>query len=433
MEYPDLVRQHEHDPENFETLYQEAVKKKTTIEFASAVHAAYKEAPENLLFAAWYYRLRSAAEPVRQVFWKLAVPLALVCGLLVWFLSDDNFQFVERIPLFMMLWGPIAAVGVLAYLSFSAKKGIRNAVLLAVGIAAFTAYVLLVVPTMKSWSKGPAADLMAIHLPVLVLAAVGTYATGVRSSPDRRFAFVIKLFEVVVTGGLFVVAIAIFWGITLGLFSALGINIPESVMRLIIAGGGGMLPVIVVAIIYNPLAAPEEQDFNQGLSKFLANLLRIMILPTLLVAVLYVFFIPFNFMEPFYNRDVLFIYNGMLFAVIALLIGATPVQTDDLSSRLQVWLRYAILAVAALAVLVSLYALSAIVYRTWMDTLTMNRLTVIGWNVVNIGVLGYLLYRQFSTEEKNWVPALKSAFHAATAAYTIWSAFIVLAIPILYH
>jgi hypothetical protein len=138
-------------------------------------------------------------------------------------------------------------------------------------------------------------------------------------------------------------------------------------------------------------------------------------------------------MEPFYNRDVLFIYNGMLFAVMALLVGATPIRPQELSPRLQFWLRSAILAVAALAALVSLYALAAIIYRTWMDGLTMNRLTVTGWNIINIAILGLLLSRQFGSPETAWGEALKKAYNVAAVAYTVWAAFIVLAVPILYH
>ena len=104
--------------------------------------------------------------------------------------------------------------------------------------------------------------------------------------------------------------------------------------------------------------------------------------------------IPFNFREPFDNRDVLIIYNGMLFAVIALLAGATPVSLADLSPRVARWLRLGIIAVAALALVVSLYALAAIVSRTAMDRLTPNRLAFIGWNVVNIGLLVLILIRQ---------------------------------------
>src|SRR5439155_26115592 len=108
---------------------------------------------------------------------------------------------------------------------------------------------------------------------------------------------------------------------------------------------------------------------------------------TLAVLVVYIVFIPFNFMQPFYNREVLIAYNGMLFGVMALLVGATPVRDADVSPRLSLFLRRAMLAVAGLAALVSLYAMAAILYRTWQGGFTPNRVTVIGWNLVNIALL----------------------------------------------
>jgi hypothetical protein len=433
MEMQEQIRQKQNDPEGLEQLYQQSLHQKSADDFSLAVQAAYAERPDNLLFAAWHYRLQAAVEVTRQILWKYAIPLSVLCGLILWFLSDEDFTFVDDLPLFLLLAAPVAAVTVLAYLSLASRKALLLAAGLSLGLVAFTAYALLLVPGMVSYSQVQAATLMLIHLPVLSLAAVGIYLTGLRAQPERRFAFVIKTYEVITTGGLFAIAIGIFGMITFGLFEALGIRLSTAVVRLIFAGGGGMLPVLAVAIIYNPHLPPEEQDFNQGLSRFLTNLLRVMILPTLLVAVLYVFFIPFNFMEPFYNRDVLFIYNGMLFAVMALLIGATPIRARDLPERLQVWLRYAILAVAALAVLVSLYALAAILYRTFMAELTMNRLTVIGWNAINIAVLVTLLFRQFSHDESQWTQGLKKAFNFAAVAYTIWAATLVLAIPILFR
>jgi hypothetical protein len=433
MKFIEHIRQFTQDPARMEELYRKTVQAREEGEFKQDINSLYQENPADLLLAAWHHRLKGAVEEGRAIFWRYAAPLASICGLIIWLISDDLWMFVDRVPFFMVVWAPIAGIAVMAYLALSASQGYREAVLLGAGLVAATVYALLIVPTMADWAKGPAAELITIHLPVLSLAAVGAFTTRIRSNPERRFAFVIKTLEVTTTGGLFAIAIGIFAAVTFGLFSALDINVPILYQRLVFAGGGGMLPVLAVALIYNPLAAPDEQDFNQGLSKFLAHLLRIMIIPTLLVAVLYVFFIPFNFMEPFYNRDVLFIYNGMLFAVMGLLVGATPTHPHELSPRLQFWLRYAIVAVAALAVMVSLYAISAIIYRTWMDGLTMNRLTVTGWNIINIAILGLLLFRQFGSPESAWAEALKKAFNIATIAYTIWAGFIVLAVPILYH
>ncbi len=97
-------------------------------------------------------------------------------------------------------------------------------------------------------------------------------------------------------------------------------------MRLIAAGGAGLIPVIAVATIYDPLAEPKDQDFTQGLSKFIGTMMRLLLPLTLGVLVVYIFVIPFNFFQPFQNRDLLIIYNAMLFAIMGLLVGATPIS-----------------------------------------------------------------------------------------------------------
>jgi len=204
------------------------------------------------------------------------------------------------------------------------------------------------------------------------------------------------------------------------------------VQRLFIAGGGGLIPVIATAIIYNPKTHPAGQEFEEGLSRLLAVLARAMLPLTVLVLLVYLAFIPFNFREPFENRDVLIIFNAMLFAVIALMVAATPVSQAHLSPRLATWLRRGILAVAALAALVSLYALAAILYRTAIDRPTPNRVAFIGWNVVNIGLLVLVLAYQARARAGEWLARLHRAYAAGTVAYAVWTAVVILAVPWLF-
>ncbi len=65
-------------------------------------------------------------------------------------------------------------------------------------------------------------------------------------------------------GGLFVIAGGLFTGITVGLFEALDVEFPVLVVRLFVAGGGGLIPVVATAVIYDPTAPPAGQDFDQG-------------------------------------------------------------------------------------------------------------------------------------------------------------------------
>jgi len=126
------------------------------------------------------------------------------------------------------------------------------------------------------------------------------------------------------------------------------------------------------------------------------------------------------------------VYNAVLFVVMGLLIGAAPSPSDDPAQKLQQWLRAGILALAGLTILISLYALSATIYRTAVGGITMNRLTVVGWNVLNIGVLALVVYRQVRVRRPAWLEGLQSAFSAGTIGYIVWTLFLVLAIPLLF-
>jgi hypothetical protein len=119
----------------------------------------------------------------------------------------------------------------------------------------------------------------------------------------------------------------------------------------------------------------------------------------------------------------------MLFAVMLLIVGATPLRTEDLAPRAGTWLRRGIAAVAFVAAVVGAYALAAVLSRTAQGGLTPNRLTVIGWNVVNLVTLFLLLLRQLRAGREGWVRALHSACGQGLALYALWSAFVLVALP----
>jgi hypothetical protein len=445
MIYQETVSAFSTDPEQLEQIYQAALRAGETEAFREAIESSFTAAPENLLYAAWFHRLKQTASQAKSfaVAWGWVVPLALLNGLLFWFLSDDQ-RFVTEIastrrvtpltfvPYIFLLAAPIAASFVLAYLTVVGRRRRGLALLSALLLLAAGAYVLWAYPQAGTRPfQEQYLTLMAMHLPLLAWAGVGAVLTVGRDAANR-FAFLIKSLEVFVMGGLFVIAGGLFTAITMGLFQALGIDLPVLVQRLFIAGGGGLIPVVATAVIYNPAAPPAGQAFEEGLSKLVALLMRVLLPLTLLVLLVYLAFIPFNFREPFENRDVLIIYNGMLFAVIALLVGATPVRLRDLSPRVARWLRVGIIAVAALALVVSVYALAAIVYRTIQDRLTPNRLAFIGWNVVNIGLLLLVLLFQARARAGEWLQALHRAYSAGTVAYGFWTLAVILALPWLF-
>ena len=433
MDYQQQIQSISGDPERLEDLYQAAREAREEDAFDAGLEACYRAFPENVLVAAWHYRLQHAAEKAedreRAIQWRWAVPLSVATGFVFWVLANARFEFSDGIPYLILVWALVGAAAVTVFCTLAARKRLATVLPIIAGLALAGLYVTLFVTARQQHHY---RDLMFLHVPLLAWVGAGLGVLGLRSDHRNRFAFLIKSIEVFITGGLYLGAGGAFVGITVGMFQALDIRLSDEVMRILIGGGAGLVPVLAVAGVYDPLVKPIAQRFQQGLGKVIYTLMRLLMPLTLVVLIVYLFVIPFNFMEPFRERDVLIIYNVMLFAVMGLLIGATPVRERDLGPGQQSALRAGILAVAILATLISLYALSATVYRTVLGGITMNRLTIIGWNSINIGILTLLVYRQFREGRERWIHALQSTFGLGAVAYVAWGVFLTLAIPLLF-
>lgn len=90
-----------------------------------------------------------------------------------------------------------------------------------------------------------------MHLPLAAWALVGIGVLHGLTDAHSRFAFLLKSLELFILGGLLLSALGVLTGVTIGLFGALGIELPVIFQRLLIAGGGGMLPVLAVAVGYD--------------------------------------------------------------------------------------------------------------------------------------------------------------------------------------
>jgi len=435
------------NPEALERAYHQAVQDGAEVSFAEAIEASYARAGDNLLLAAWHYRLAYAAAQVkdRVVAWGWALPLGVLNGLLLWLLSDDQRFSIQLtnpltgasttlMPVVALAAVPVSAAMIALFLTVVGRGRWSRLLAVSVGLAAGVAYVLLLFP--QIWPRlfqQQYLSLMVLHIGLMAWAAVGIVALARRGDAENRFAFLVRSLEAFVVAGLLAIAGGLLTAITFGLFNALGIQPPDVVLRLFVAGGGGLIAVVAVALVYDPTAAPSEQATDEGLTKLVALLMRLLLPLAVGVLLVYLAFIPFNWREPFENRDVLMIFNAMLFAVVALLVGATPVHGAELGEKMQTWLRRGVIALAILALVVSLYALAAIVYRTANDRITPNRLIFIGWNLVNITILVVLLVLQARSGRPRWLPAMHRTFAAGAVLYLALSVAGLLVVPWLFR
>jgi hypothetical protein len=447
MSYLETVRNLSADPEGLERAYGQAVRSGAEAEFAEAIEGQYAQSGENLLLAAWHYRFAYAAKQVkgRVIQWGWALPVGLLNGLLLWLLSDGERFTLETvvpqsgddfflIPLVTLLAAPITALAMALFLTLAGKRpwvrigGAAVGLALAIGYVLLTFRQILPIPFQQQY-----VSLMALHIGLLSWAAVGLVALGGERDAANRFAVMFKSLETAIVAALLGGAWGIFTAITFGLFAALNVEVSEPMMRLFVAGGGGMVAIVALALTYDPARKPVDQPFDEGLSKLVALLLRLLLPLAVVVLAVYLCFIPFNWRAPLYNREVLITFNALLFAVIGLLLGATPVREDELGERGRLWLRRGVIALAALALVISLYALAAILYRTLNDRLTPNRLVFVGWNVVNIVILAALLIGQARANRGSWVAAVHHAFARGAVLYIAWSLLALVALPWLFR
>ena len=424
------------DPQVLEARYRSLQHSEERQAFRQAIQARYEQNPDHPLIAAWYYRLTWAGEAAqeRAIPWRWAIPLALFNGLLLWLLSDaragirlpgESYVFF---PAMLLFWAPITAGTAIVYLTITGERRWLRMVGIIAGLAGVSLYVVAAYnrmiprPAIEQYIK-----LSALHLPILALAGLGAYLLAERDAVEQRFALLQTMLEGVFLAGLFAIVGGVFMAITTGLFEMLSVTLPDWLIRVFWAGGVGVIPLLIVAILYDPTRPPTEQSAEAGLSKVVGLILRMALPISLAVLTVYVALIPFHFTDALHQRETLIVYTAMLFAVILLLLGVTPGRSGEEGRS---WLRWSMAALALLAWLVGLYALYAILYRTWQGSLTPNRVAFIGWDVIHVGLLGWLLLVLVRpSEEAAWVTDVRRVFARGAWVYAIWALLMILVLP----
>jgi hypothetical protein len=447
MRYLEKIQANVHDAGQMEGLYREAVSARQEQEFVEDLEQSYNQAGDNPLLAAWHFRLQELTRATKAapagIQWWLALLIGFALGLVYFLLTDERLMNSSITAGWFPIWiGPIAALALIGFLALAGHKRWQWPVIVGGSLVVLSAYVtLFTVPMARVLSSTGNSNIASQYLVLGALHCIGAailavlwVATGRRIEPVGRFAVLIKAIEMIVTAGLLSALGGMVAILAVGLFGALGIQFNNQIYFRLAAGvAGGFIPVLATAIIYDPRLQPHLQDFTRGFSKVVSILLRLLLPIALVGLVVYIAVIPFYFWQPFNSRDVLIIYNVFLFAVLGMIVGATPIRQEGLPEKQQKLLRLGLICVAGLATLISLYALSAIIYRTVLSGFTPNRLTVLGWNIINIGVLIMLLLRQIKAGSERWLDALHRTFSDGLIVYSIWMAALLIILPLIFR
>jgi len=441
------IEQAKGDAAGLERLYRQALAAGDESAFKEGIAQCAEAHPEDLLFAAWAYRLdiRSPSgipEPEGRIMrqnqtrhWLTAVMASAVLGVLYMLFAGGKPpvpQPGDAHPLFWIGWGPLTALGILAYLAAVDRTGERTRWYggLAVAIIPIAVYMALI-----AWNRDdtdPLAILILLHLPFVAWAAVGASLTLGRSDPARQgYAFLVKSVETLLTGGIYFGAGALFLGLTHGIFHVMGIKLSQTFLQTAAAWGIGVIPILALANVYDPTAAPVAQNWATGLARILRILTRLILPLALGVLAIYVFyFIPAYFWRPFQEREVLIVYNATIMAILVLLTAVVAGPDEQRSPLQDAVLRYAVLVLGTLTLLLNVYALAVIATRTVEFGLTPNRYAVFGWNIVTLLMLAAVVIPLWKTRSEQWISAFRESIARVSILAVAWALWVLLGLPL---
>ncbi len=426
------------DPAGIERLFREAQAEGVEIAFREALRECAGERPDDVLLEAWLHRLdlpvRAVSHPAGQDRrWWTVIGASVLLGIGSALLSRGKLPAPipgEADALFWVGWGPLVALGLLAYLAHSRRSG---DVRMRYGIAA-AAVVLVALYT--GLTMGDRADdagfLAAIHNLFICWAAVGTALCLCSPDPARQvYAFLVKSVEIVLTGGIFFGAGLMFVGLTYGIFSVLGIELPEENLRLVAAWGVGAIPLLAIGSVYDAASSPVAQDWRAGLTRTLRTLARLLLPLALGVLLVYVlWFIPVYFRQPFEEREVLIVYNVTIMAVMVLLAVVASGSLDEQLARQKSPLRYGVMGLGGLTLILNVYALAAVAARTVEFGLSPNRFAVLGWNVTTLLILGFVGVRLWRARRQLWMTVFRESIGRVVPLAAIWALLLLIALPL---
>ena len=407
------------DPAALEKLYR-----KSPDVFTQQFDDVYHVYPYSPVLEAWHERLKfekPALSRTSNTFIHrpseilLVIFLCLVGGTLAkipfWTGIDEEFFFSRNI-------------GFLVLPALACYFLIRNAASRAMmaGLALVFAGAAIFINFLPNVSTSDTLVLACMHLPLFLWTLVGLAYTGnAYREVGLRLGYLKFNGELVIYSVIILLGGVLLTLLTMGLFSAIGLNIENWYMENVVVYGAASVPIVAAYITVH------RANVGQRIAPAIAKIFSPLVLITLVA------FLIANVVQgksPFTDRDFLIVFNAMLMGVLAIAIFTI---SERPSAESKIPSDYIAFALVIVALLVDVVALSAIVFRLSSYGLTPNRLAVLGANLLVFGNLAGILYYYTGFLRGNIdILDVEAWIARYLPLYAAWTAFIVFVIPFLF-
>lgn len=331
-----------------------------------------------------FWKIRLAKETEFKGFLKLdllaVIVLSLITGFFVKF--PELFSQIDSESFYKRDLAIIVFNGLILYTFWQNKIFDKKKILIYATILS----TLLLFINFLPYQKSDSIDLSLIHTPLFLWCLFGlVFVSFDYKNTEKRIEFIQFNGELLIMTALILVAGGILTGITLGLFSAIKMDIEKFYIDYFGVFGSVASPIISFFLI---------RIYPNITSKIAPVIARVFTPLVLLTLAVYLISMIFSKIKIFEDRDLLLIFNLMLLAVMAIIVFSISELDKSKERNINILI---LLALAVLAIIINSIALAAIITRL-ATGLTPNRTVVLTSNIlifVNLIFMAKNLYQSY--------------------------------------
>lgn len=328
-------------------------------------------------------------------------------------ISLEDYFFYEKNA------GLIVLLGLSAY-SFLTKESFKNKhLIISIGVFIISAIYINLLPSNRdSYS----INLAYIHLPLLLWCIYGLiYINFDTKDKTKRIDYIKHNGDLAILSAIILIAGMILAGVTLGLFSAIDIEIEQFYMDYIAIWGLVSVLIVATFIIRN------YPFVTNKIAPIIANIFSPLVLITLII---YLISIPLAGKDPYNDRDFLLIFNLMLLGVMGVIVFSI---SETSINKKQKFNEMTLFMLTIVTLIIDLVALSAILYRLGEYGFTPNRTAVLGSNLLIFGNLILIMIDLFKVNFRSTgIKQVELTISKYLPIYMIWTIFVVFGFPLIF-
>ena len=404
---------HQNDPAALEKMYRG-----NKAQFKKEFNTIYAQLRDTSFAHFWNARLNYETKeihPGTRADWTFIIIASLLAGIIAKFPAlfaiDEEFFYPRNI-------GFIVFPFLTAYFAWKNKLSISKIIF----IAGVTLAGLLFINLLPNGRESDVLTLACIHLLLVLWSVLGyAFVGGEKNAVEQRLGFLKYNGDLVVISALILISGGIISGITIGLFSLIGLNIERFWFDYVVIFGLAAVPLLGTYLTRtNP----------QLVGKVSPVIARIFSPVVLVILIVYLGAMIYSGKDPYNDREFLMIFNALLIGVMALIFFSVAETSRESRSRYEIWILFLL---SAVTIIVNGIAISAILFRIAEWGITPNRAAVLGANLlifVNLLMVIWQLYKVISKRTETY--GVGKAIALFLPVYFIWAAIVTFLFPLFF-